>query len=64
MIIKVSQHIYGIGKSYFIVEYDTGKRKKYTRVTKSIAQFVEDKAPEITIYVDDEIIIDFIGGKS
>lgn len=46
MIVKVSKRC-TLGESHYIVEYDTGKCKKFQTITNPIIQFISDKKPEI-----------------
>lgn len=45
MIVKVSKRC-TTNESHFIVEYDTGKCKKFNMITTPIIQFIADKKPE------------------
>lgn len=56
MIKKVTRHIKP-DESFFIVEYDTGKCRRFNHITDAIIGFISDIAPIRNVYNNSQLII-------
>lgn len=56
MIKKVSRHVKP-DESFYIVEYDSGKCRRFYEITESIIRFISDIAPSRNSYNNGKLII-------
>lgn len=56
MIKKVSRHVKP-DESFYIVEYDSGKCRRFYEITESIIRFISDTAPTRMSYNNGKLII-------
>ena len=56
MIKKVSRHLKP-DESFYIVEYDCGKCRRFNQITESIIKFISDIVPSRRCYNNGKLII-------
>ena len=56
MIKKVTRHIKP-DESFFIVEYDSGKCRRFYQITGAIIKFISDITPIRNVYNNSQLII-------